>query len=321
VVDRVNDYYRLLQAADTIVNERASYERLILARERAEAMLEANRVSQNDVDQAQQSEISARNSWITAQTNYRLQLDSFKSTLGMPTEINIEPDRGELDKLQQAGLVELDLSLPEAEHLALEGRLDLKTSREEVEDRMRRLKIAENNLLPALDLSADLNVPEPPGNRYLDSIWEQRSYSAGVDLELPLDRKSERNSYRQALINVQSTERSARQLRNDIIVQVRRAYQNVLEARESYSIQQEGLRLAERRVDSVAMLLDAGEPGIDIFDQLDAENALRNARNAVTRALVDYTVARLDLFVATESLEIDEQGMWNETPIIVAQPE
>ena len=39
------------------------------------------------------------------------------------------------------------------------------------------------------------------------------------------------------------------------------------------------------------MLLAAGREGVNIRDQLDAEASLRDARNALTRTLVDYTIA------------------------------
>ena len=317
VVGRVTEYFRVLQAANTIDNESLTYQRLIVARQRAEAMLEANRMAQVEVDQALQNEIRARNRWISAQTDYRQQLDGFKATLGLPAELNIRPDPRELEKLQQDGLLDLTLTLPAAEQLAQERRLDLMTAREQVADTERRLAIAENGLLPALDVRANLNVPQMSGNQPFTFDWRRRSYGTGLDLDLPLDRKAERNDYRRALIDAQAAEREARQLRNDIIVEVRRAYQNVLEARQSYEIQEEGLTLAERRVDNVAMLLAAGRTGLNIRDQLEAEAALLEARIALTRALVDYTVARLQFFDATESLEIDDRGMWDET---VTQP-
>ena len=134
---------RLLQAADTVDIENQSYQRLIVARQRAEALLEANRMAQVEVDQAHQDEIQARNRWISAQTDYRLQLDSFKSTLGLPTELNIRPDPKELTGLQQGGLPDLKLTLPEAETIAAEHRLDLLTARNEVQDGARKVKCSE----------------------------------------------------------------------------------------------------------------------------------------------------------------------------------
>ena len=96
-------------------------------------------------------------------------------------------------------------------------------------------------------------------------------------------------------------------------MQVRRAWQDLNEARQTYEIQLASLDLAQRRVDSVAMLLEAGREGVNIRDELEAQAALRDAQNAVTQALVDYTIARLQFYNAIEELEINEQGMWDET--------
>jgi outer membrane protein TolC len=210
-------------------------------------------------------------------------------------------------------LIDVDYTLPDAERMALGTRLDYRTSLDEVTDSERRLLIAENGLLPDLNARGNINLTDEAGrNQPLDFDWRTRRYSGGLDLELPLDRLNERNDYRRALISLERTRRDAIELRNNILVEVRRAYQDIEEARQTYEIQLISLALAQKRVDNVQMLMDAGREGITIRDQLEAQADLRDAQNDVTRSLVDYTIARLQFYNSIEALEIDERGMWDE---------
>lgn len=312
VIDQIEAYYRLLQTRDQIENEKNAYERLILARERAEALEQAGRQARFQVDQALQDEIRARNRWISARADYVNGLDRYKVDLGLSIQLALEPSPVELEQLRQRGLVAVSQDLKLAEATALERRLDYRTACARVEDAERRLKIAENSLLPAVDLRVDYQLDDSGHNQPFDFDNRDRSYGYGMDVELPLDRKAQRNDYRRALINLERLRRDREQIENDIREQVRRAYLNMEEAQQSYEIQLQSLELARRRVDNVRMLLEAGRSGVNIRDQLEADAALRDAQNAVTRILIDHTLARLEFYYATELLEIDEQGMWEE---------
>ena len=296
IIDRVNDYFRVLQASDENENEYRSYHSLIIARKRAEAMEKADRMARFEVDQALQDEIRARNRWLNARTSYEQQLDQFKINLGLPTDVNIE----------------LGLTLEQAEGQALTGRLDYLTSRDQAEDAGRRVGINENSLLPVLDARVDLTLNDRGRNAPLDFDWNTRSDTGRLDLELPLDRKTERNDYRQASIALQRSLREAQRKRNNVLAEVRSAFRDVQDARQSYEIQVTSLKLAERRVKNIAMLFAAGRSGITIRDQLDAEDDVRTARNAVTDQLVNDTIARLGFYNSIEALQIDEKGNWHE---------
>jgi outer membrane protein TolC len=312
IIDRISDYYRLLQNFDQIENEWQAYQRLVVSRERAEALQEAERWAAFEVDQARQAEIRARNRWIVAKATYINALNEFKVTLGLPTELNIQPDPQELEALNTAGLVEIPIGLATAEGRALEGRLDFRTAREAVEDAERGVMIAENGLLPDLDARIDYSANDTGRNQPLSLQARTRRYSGQVDLDLPLDRLNERNDYRRATIGLERSRRDQAQLRDEIVLEVRRSFQDLSEARQTYEIQLASLELARRQVANVAMLLEAGREGIDTLDQLDAQSGLRDAENEITRALVDYTIARLRFYNAIEAIEIDDRGMWNE---------
>lgn len=310
IVDRVTQYYRLLQAANSINNEYQAYQRSIVVRERAMAMEDAQRMAAFQVDQARQNEFSARNRWLTSRTDYSQRLDTFKVDLGLPPELSIKPDMADLDQLQKMDLIQLKFDLETAQRMAENQRMDYRTALDRAEDAARDVMIAENSLLPAVNVLASASMPTKNATQPFNFDWSKRSYGAGFSAELPLDRKAERNDYRAALIGLAQSQRDAEQLRNTMIAQVRDTYQDVNQARQSYEIQIAGLKLAERRVDNVQMLMQIGRSEVSIRDQLDAESSLRDARNSVTKVLVDYIVARLEFYHAIEALEINDRGMW-----------
>ena len=143
-----------------------------------------------------QSQLQAENSLIDAQDSYDSALDDFKLLVGMPVQ---EP-------LEVVG-IELDVTAPDLSTdpttLALKYRLDLQTTRDQIDDARRRVQNTKNDLLPDLNLTADSTIANRPGRPARELDAHGVTYSAGVSLDLPLDRVAERNAYRAALIDLE----------------------------------------------------------------------------------------------------------------------
>ena len=311
-VDIAQTYFNLLQLKDRLKNAKNNYDNLRDDRIRAELMAQAGRTPEFEVDQRRQSEFSARDSWIRAQQSYRNSLDQFKIDLGIPTEVNIEPDPTELEKLS-ANVRVMDTSVETAIHVALANRLDFRTEKDQVEDAERQVEVAKDSLKPGLDMvlgyDRDTSASQPVNFKDGDEVW-----SAGVDLDLPFDRKSERNSYRSSLIGLASAGRNLAEQEDRIRLEVRNAFRNLDQAEQSYQIQLNSLRLAERRVESTALLQLAGRA--NTRDVLEAREDLLDAQNNVTQAIVDHFNNRLDLSLSMETLRVGEDGFWIEDSLI-----
>jgi hypothetical protein len=96
-------------------------------------------------------------------------------------------------------------------------------------------------------------------------------------------------------MDVERSRRSVEETEDSVVADVRRAFRTLEQARRSYDIEKEGVRIAERRAESAKISLEAGRPRTTISDVLDAESALVGARNGLTSALVAHAVARLEL--------------------------
>ena len=345
-----SEYLSVLQRLDRIKVAEDNYRRLMASVKREQMLAKAGRRRQIDVDRTKQAELSARQSWISEQQNYASRLDSFKNTLGLPTDAKIELDREELTRLVEAGKQALAAREPEQEppdepnldapdrptelkgptregggplemdpevavRLALARRLDLRTAHGQVYDAQRGVIVAADALRAGLDLTVSGSAGEGRslGSAGSPNAWPdptEGSYAAGLGLDLPLERTSQRNTYRESYISLERAIRSAQQLEDSIKLEVRNALRQLLNTRERYKIQVQAVGLAERRMENVQMLLDAGRA--ETFELLDAQEALVNAQNDLTDALVTYRVTSLELQRDLSVLEVNEKGLWRE---------
>ncbi|MCD6415653.1 MAG: TolC family protein [Planctomycetes bacterium] len=305
-VDVLSSYYGVLREKQILKNEKLNHESLALARDRAEWLAKAGELPEFEVDQTRQQELQARDRLQTTRRQYESRLDQFKMTLGLPTETLLALDEVELDRLKQEPENSLQLDMDRAVQIALARRLDLATARDDVDDAERQVKVAASDLLPGLDLSASISSDTEGDKSPTDFRVDRTDTSVGLELELPLDKKSERNTYRSKLIALDRARRALSEKRDRIVLEAKDAWREYQRAGRSYEIQKTSVSLAEKRVESTQMLLEAGDA--TTRDMLDAHTALVNAQNALARALVDYKVARLELARDMEVLSVGPKG-------------
>jgi len=313
-VGAAQDYYDVIKARDSLVNTFRNYISLWRGRIRDGALQKEAKLKLLDVYEAEQAELSGRNAWIFAYQGYLDQLDGFKITpLGLPTEAPVILDENELEVLRkkgEAGLPRPEVSQEDAVKRALENRLDLVTEEDALEDSERAVAIARDALRAGLDITLSNSAQTEQPTKALKFQFNEGSYSAGLLADLPIDRKQERNAYRQALIALESQKRSVSLLRDNIKLQVRQAYRNLEQARQSFEIQRKSVDLARTRVDNAVIQQELGTA--TTRDVLLAKQALLAGQNDLTTALVNYEIARLRLQLSTEELVVDEKGLWVE---------
>jgi outer membrane protein TolC len=303
-VQVANRFFRILQQRDALTNEENNFENLKILRVRNEELGRAGRMNQVEVDQALQDELSAKSSVITQRQRLESLLDDFKLFLGLPLDTAMELDQQELEKLSGD-----EAPLPDEEHCvaaAYAHRLDYMTTLDQVDDRTRQVYVAADALRAGLDVGAAVSATSKEG-RPLAFDAQSFNWALTAKLDLPIDRIRERNDYRESLIRLVASKRSAEQeadtIRSDLRANLREA-----EARqETLTIQQNSVTLAERRVENTRINLEAGRAVTR--DSLDAQQSLVRAQNAATAARLDYHLARLDLFQNIEALRVDERGL------------
>jgi outer membrane protein TolC len=302
-----SEYLRVLQIRDTVINEWENYRSLVLNRERAEWLAKAERLPEFQVDQGRQDELRAYNRWIVTRESYANAIDAFKISLGLPVTTEIVLDPKELERLATAGLLNTEVKLEDATREALAMRFDLKNTRGAVDDADRKIVVAKNGLAGDVDLVASIGYQSQPGPAQSAQLrFNRGNYSVGLAISMPIDRLQERNALRQTQISRQTAGRNLDLTQDTVILQVRRALRQLDQARESYETQKRSVALAERRVESTQLLLQAGRASQR--DVLDSQQALVEARNAMTSALVDHSIAVLQFQRDVGTLVVNEEG-------------
>jgi outer membrane protein TolC len=343
-------YLGVLQQMDEVNNAEENYRMRVAAARQSRRRADAGRVREIEVDQAVQSELAARRRWISAQQQYENRLDAFKSSLDLPPDASIELDRNDLEELrspalkmvgeilkreasetsqavppadspielepptdEDAGPLEIGESL--AVQLALENRLDLRAAIGRVYDGQRQVVVRADALGADLTLlgSADSGARRTVGSATADDAqirFDKAQYAALLSLNLPLERTAERNAYRKSFIDLERATRDVQTLEDQIKLSIRDQLRALLDSRENLKIQAQAVAVANKRVRSTNLFLEAGR--IEIRNLLEAQDALLAAQNSLTAAVITYRTTELELQQDMGLLQVDESGMWQE---------
>jgi outer membrane protein TolC len=311
VVSIADDYYSVLEMKANVTNAENSYYRLVESKKRLEIEVEAGTARPFDVDEADQQALSAENRWVQAQQSYERALDEFKVTLSLPPDAEIELDENELKALEEIGIIEPGYELDEAVETAFLRRLDLANSKDRTDDAARKVMLAADGLGIELNLVGSAGVGSTPETDFDRLQFHRGNYSLGLESnDLGLDRKAERNAYREALIALEQQQRQYEIDRDRMELDVRQALRSLKAEAERYRIQKMALGLAERRLETQKLLLEIGQGNVRLL--LESEGALLGAQNDVTSALVAHAIAKLGFFRDIGILQIRPDGMWEQ---------
>ncbi len=282
-LDVASAYFRLLTRQQTVNHRRLQVANFQLLLDRTRALYAAGRISFLEVQRSGSAYLRGESQLIDAETQYRNEVDNFKVQIGM------DP-LAELDVVA----VEIDTAAPDLSGdiyaSASKFRLDLQTARDRIEDARRQIENAENGLLPDLNITGQTSV----GNRADTALSRQLNerswqYSAGVVLDLPVDRVAERNVYRRTLIDFERARRSYELLRDNIEADVRESVRAIKSSQTQLDIAFRAIELARRRLEFANIKLQQGNT--EARDLVEAQSDLLDAQD-------DYDVARADLQIS-----------------------
>lgn len=303
----VNDYFRLLQQKDTIRNRYTNYLGRVQSTKRLEARA-ADRERLSDVDQARQAELTAKNNYVDVVARYKASLDQFNITLGRPLGEKLLLDDQALDEMEQTGLVPAPLDATVAYRLAVQRQFQILNYIDQFEDSKRTVRIAADQLKPGLTLTGDASLESDAPADYTRFDPNKVSAGVGLQLDLPLDRLPRANTYRAALVKFEFDLRTFSRRLDDLKNSIETGLRTLEQRRQNYEIQKNALILANRRVTSTTLLLEAGRA--EVRDLVDAQDAQIAAQNAVTSALVDYQETRLQLMLDIGALKTEPPKFW-----------
>ena len=291
-----NNYAGLLANNSSLERERA------FQAEGLRTLLQVGRLEQSSLQQDLR--------WTSSITRYKRSLDNFKILLGLKAEENIALDDNEMILISETGMDSPDLNLEQAMDLAVQTRLDLYNSLDRVQDRARKIEVAANALKPGLDLSLVARVPDANNGDLGELDFENALYSAGLDFDLPLDTKLDRNSYRRALIDYEVATRNYLLDMGNIKLDVVDLWRRMNQARKNYEINLTSVQINERRVEEAELRAELGLG--DIQDTVDSQNDLTAAQTNLISSIVDHNISKLEFWRDVGLLYVDDSGQWEE---------
>lgn len=161
-----------------------------------------------------------------------------------------------------------------------------------------------------------MNTPPLFGNdKPFNFRSDESNLGVGVQIDTPMDRRRERNTFRAAQVAYQRPRRNFMAAEDQVKLDVRRQLRRIEAQRELFEIQRRALRLASRELEQA---LEPDEPedangnggrqqGLNIPRAL--ENIL-DAQDELIEAWVEYETARLELYRDMGVMRIDANGIW-----------
>lgn len=297
-------FYRLLQTADQVRNQEENVRNLELLSTRNKELVDAGRLSVVELGQARQNELRSKNTLLDVQARYDRALDEFAIFMGVPVGVPVELNASGLAELAASQPPEDEVSEELATRTALTRRLDYLTIVEREEDADRRVYVAEDALQGVFNVNAAVRSVSAEGRPLK---IDRTTWGVGIDYSFPFERLPQRNAWREAIVRREVAIRTTEAAGDRITANVREDLRQSRTQREGYLIQQNAVQLAEQRIESTQLQLDAGRA--DTRDLLEAQESLLSAQNEATAALIDYTLARMGLYLDMELLRFDETGI------------
>ena len=317
-----SQYLNLLKQRDTVENARDDYTSRMALTRRSQRLGEAGRLKEIEVDQSIQTQLEARQRWLSAEEALKRQTDAFKVLLGLPPDAEIRPDPEALEQISGRTAEPLHdtpgpLELPQqtAIKLALDRRLDLQIAQGKVFDAQRAVVVAADALGAELTFlgSASVGDRRTITTADLDNArlrMDRGIFSALVTLDLPFERTAEAVTYRNQFILLEQAVRDVQKLEDTVKIEVRNRLRDLFEARQTLFIQRQAVALAEKRVKSISLFMDAGRA--ETRDLLEAQDSLLAAQNSFTAARVNYRIAELEIQRDMGVLTVTDTGLWQE---------
>lgn len=311
-VDIVNAWFSLLALKANVRNNYTNYLRRVDSTRYLEER-SRDRVRKSDVDDARSSELGARIDYINSVASYLTSVASFKNRVGLPQSEEIYLDDTDLADLDAAGLIAFELDRTPAFRMAVENHMDLLNAIDRFEDTQRRVRIAADQLRPGLVATGGASLGSEPPYDYTRFNLDEIRYNAGVSLDLPVDRRRERNTYRAALVSFESQIRSLSLTLDNFKFRIDDGIRSLEQRRLNLLNRQAALEVASRRVELNNLLLQAGRA--NIRDLREAQDQLILAQNARVLTLVDYLRTRLQLMLDIGVLATETKRFWLVDPL------
>ncbi len=231
---------------------------------------------------------------------------------GLSIDLSLLQARARVDSIS---VPKVDISDIEAIKIAREFRRDWMNARANLVDQWRQIEFVADDLESTLDLVLSGSVNNTSSNPFSVRA-ETGTIRGGFQFDTPYTRISERNTYRQTLIQYQQTKRQYYEYEDAIKANLRNIMREIALNRVLFEINRRGLKVSISQVEEARLRLSAPErPGAGRSSTLsrDLTDAIGNLQGDQTRFLgvwVNLESLRRNLDFDLGTMQLDEEGYW-----------
>lgn len=306
-VDIATQYFGVIQLRETARNAYLAFKAFdfVVARETAMQKENAANSTKSSVYRLVQSRIVFERSWISAIRDYEQALDNLKVNLGLPVTERIVVDYKDKNDLQ---IIDVQGTLDEAITVAMNSRLDLLNLRDQVEDTSRKVLIAKQQTLPTVNALVNYSILDNPDRTDYALLPGNRNFGMGLNTDLNLNQKPERNVLRASIIAEQQARRAVDLAEENTRSDVRTGWRDLQLARKQYELAKIGMEISTSRLE-VEEAFNAEGMGTAI-NLVDAQRDMNTTRNLMVSTSINHTLVRLRLWRDMGVLFIEKDGGW-----------
>jgi hypothetical protein len=221
--------------------------------------------------------------------------------------------------------------------IARANRLDWMNNRAALVDQWRLIQFNAMSLLAGLDVVVDGGL-NTVGNNPAKFQTPTGSMAAGVQFDAPFTRLTERNNFRQAILDYQQVRRQQIQYEDRIKLALRQSLRQLDLDKRNLETQRRALIIAIRRVDQTRLALSQPAPPlpapgptgiVDVtagqlgptatLNLIFAYNDLRSTQDAFTSIWINYFATRASLSQQLGVMQLTDDGMWVDAPFACAE--
>ena len=219
--------------------------------------------------------------------------------------------------LDRASFIDRNISLQKSIETALENRPEVFEQGLDIANARIKVMQKKNQLLPKLDFEAGIRYQGLAGNKgnAIDRAFSQdfQSEFYGIMFEVPLGNREARSNYSKAKLEERQTIFNTRKIRQEIVVEVRKAVRQINTNAERIKASKKAKELSQERLVAEEKKFKVGRS--TSLEVIRAQADLAVSEGRATNALVDYQISLGDLdavlgtILENNNIIIDDKGI------------
>ena len=318
-IEVINDtqkaYWELVKSIEELRVRRKSLERAEDLLKKNKIQVEVGTLAPIELLVAEEGVTSQIEGVVVAENDIKNKEDDLKQIMNLSnnallSDVSIAP-------LDRATFQVHNISLQESIETALRNRPEVFEQGLDIENARITVMQQKNQLLPQLDFEAGIRYQGLAGNkgnaidRALSQDFQSEFYS--ITFEIPLGNREARNNYSKAKLEERKTIFNSRKVRQQIVVEVRKAVRQIKTNAERIKASKKAKELSQERLSAEEKKFKVGRS--TSLEVIRAQADLAVSEGRVTNALVDYQISLGDLdavlgtILENNSIIIDDKGI------------